>query len=144
MAGCPWQRQFITPQHRSNRVPQGSPSYVGGHRSEVPLFLCCIYPNRPLLLGIPLVTRSYQQWLIFMATSDTSQMHSRSACTYCQYGIVKEHRGIKTPLLIRTSRDHFLSLEKKIFQNLFQILFSGLNAVINRLNRCVLRISDFL
>ena len=38
-AGCPRPEQFITPQHRTNRVPQGSPSYAGGQRFEVPLCL---------------------------------------------------------------------------------------------------------
>ena len=45
MAGCPWRGRFITPQRRSCRAPQGSPSYVGGHRSEVPLCLCCSPPE---------------------------------------------------------------------------------------------------
>ena len=37
--------QDIAPQHRTNRVPQGSPSYVGGQRPEVPLYLCCTPPG---------------------------------------------------------------------------------------------------
>ena len=45
LAGCPWQGRFITPQRRSYRAPQGSPSYVGGHRSEVSLYLRCSPPE---------------------------------------------------------------------------------------------------
>ena len=50
MAGYPWRGRFITPQRRSGRAPQGSPSYVGGHRSEVPLCLCCTPPECAIVI----------------------------------------------------------------------------------------------
>lgn len=114
-AGCPWPGQFIAPQHRTNRVPQGSPSYVGGQRPEVPLYLCCTPP------GWAISTQAYR--LRIARTSIASGHGGKqktalaqwSTCSYCRYSIIKVHWEVETPLLTRTFGDDFLRLLEKFF-----------------------------
>lgn len=64
MVGCPWRGQFITPKRRSGRAPQGSPSYTGGRRLEVPLFPCCTPP------GCAIVIRAYRLQIARIGITD--------------------------------------------------------------------------
>lgn len=110
MTGCPWQGRFITPQRRSCRAPQGSPSYVGGHRSEVPLYLCCSPPER----AISIQAYRLQIALIGIVNGHGGKREIALAqwrtCSCCRYSIIKVHREVETPLLTRTSGGVFLSL----------------------------------
>ena len=68
MVGCPWRGQFITPKRRSGRAPQGSPSYTGGHRLEVPLFPCCTTP------GCAIVIRAYRLQIARIGITSSAEL----------------------------------------------------------------------
>ena len=113
MAGCPWQGRFITPQRWSYRAPQGSPSYVGGHRSEVSLYLRCPPPECAINI------QAYRFQIALIGVTDGLGVKQKIAlaqwrtCSCCRYFIIKVHIERNVPLFIRTSEGSKLTIGQK-------------------------------